>query len=232
MRLDKFLSHSTGMSRTESRRAIKSAAVSVNGATEKSVKRDVRESDSVFLGENPLTLPAPRYLMLHKPQGYVSATADGESPTVVDLLHAIPEHEKAGLSVAGRLDKDSTGLLLLSNDGLWIHRATSPRHEHAKVYVATLAETLTDEDAEAFAKGIDLKGESRPTRPARLVVLGDRQAEVTITEGRYHQIKRMFAARGNRVTALHRRQIGAIVLDPTLAPGVYRDLTSEEVASI
>jgi 16S rRNA pseudouridine516 synthase len=232
MRLDKFISHATGMSRTESRRAIKSAAVSVNGTAEKSAKREVSESDRISLDDKPLSLPTQRYLMLHKPAGCVSATTDSEAPTVIDLLDDVPKYEKAGISVAGRLDKDTTGLLLLSNDGQWVHRVTSPRHEHPKVYLATVSDPLTDEDVRAFAEGIHLKDESRPTRPAQLVLLGERQAEVTITEGRYHQIKRMLAARGNRVTALHRQQIGDIVLDPALAPGAYRDLTSEEVASI
>lgn len=231
MRLDKFISHATGLSRSDSRRAIKSAAVQVNGEIEKDARCEVSDQDRVTLGEEPLSLPSQRYLMLNKPAGYVSATTDSESPTVIDLLSAMREVEKTQLSVAGRLDKDTTGLVLLSNDGQWIHRVTSPRHEHSKVYLATLAEPVTDDDVQAFAEGIQLKGEDRPTRPARLEANTGTEVEVTITEGRYHQVKRMFAARGNKVLALHRRQIGAITLDDALAPGAYRDLTSEEISS-
>ncbi|MCW8193986.1 pseudouridine synthase [Proteobacteria bacterium 005FR1] len=231
MRLDKFISHATGLSRSESRRAIKSAAVQVNGELERSAQRELSDLDRVTLRDELLTLPSPRYLMLNKPAGYVSATTDSENPTVIDLLEGVREVEKAQLSVAGRLDKDTTGLVLLSSDGQWIHRVTSPRHEHFKVYIAGLAEAVSDDDVRAFAEGIQLKGETRPTRPARLDVVAERTAEVSVVEGRYHQVRRMFAARGNHVVSLHRREIGPIILDPALAPGDYRDLTAEEVSS-
>jgi 16S rRNA pseudouridine516 synthase len=231
MRLDKFISHATGFSRSESRRAIKAAAVQVNGEVERSAQRELSDRDQVVLGDEPLALPSLRYLMLNKPAGYVSATTDSENPTVIDLLEDVREVEKAGLSVAGRLDKDTTGLVLLSNDGQWIHRVTSPRHEHSKVYIATLAEAVSEDDVQAFAEGIQLKGEARPTRPAGLKIIGEKEVEVTVSEGRYHQVKRMFAALGNKVLSLHRRQMGAIILDSSLAPGDYRDLTAEEVSS-
>src|SRR5690606_9855264 len=162
-----------------------------------------------------------------KPAGYVCATTDSDHPTVLDL---IADRDSEGLSIAGRLDIDTTGLVLLSDDGQWLHRVTSPRHRHPKVYEGQLQEPLNQETIDSFAAGIMLHGESRATLPAQIQSTGDRLAEVTIQEGRYHQVKRMFAACGNHVVALHRRQIGGIELDPDLQPGDYRELSEAEVA--
>lgn len=231
MRLDKFISHATGLPRSASRRAIKAGEVTVNGNPASDAGREVSTKDRVLLRDEVQRLPGERYLMLHKPIGYVCATTDSEHPTVVDLLN-LSEPDNQGLSIAGRLDKDTTGLLLLSTDGQWIHRLTSPRHHHPKTYIATLEREVTAADQEAFARGILLRSESSPTRPATLRPLPDKQAEITISEGRYHQIKRMFAATGNRVLSLHRKQIGQIHLDEGLRPGQYRPLSEEEVDSV
>ncbi|MEX1032489.1 MAG: pseudouridine synthase [Cellvibrionaceae bacterium] len=232
MRLDKFISHTTGLSRSASRRAIKSAAIAINAQTVTDPQREVSDADAVALDGETLTLPGRRYLMLHKPAGYVCATSDSENPTVIDLLSNLSAAEIRGLSIAGRLDKDTTGLLLLSDDGQWIHRLTAPRHNHPKSYIATLERAVSEQDVEAFAQGLQLRSEKQPTRPAVLKPLPENRAEVTITEGRYHQIKRMFAATGNVVLSLHRVQVGDIVLDSALTPGQYRPLTQTEIESV
>lgn len=232
MRLDKFVSHTSHLSRTESRRAIKSSAVQINGEVVSNPKRDVSDADSVTLEGESLSLPGALYLMLHKPAGYICASTDGEHPTVIDLLADLSIAETSTLAIAGRLDKDTTGLLLLSNDGQWIHRVSSPRHEHPKTYIAELEREVSEADVVAFSEGILLRSETSPTRPAPLKALPQNRAEVILNEGRYHQVKRMFAATSNRVTALHRQRVGDIELDPGLAPGEYRRLTPAEVESV
>lgn len=227
MRLDKFVSHATGMPRDHARRAIRKKQVFVNELLVTDAARHITPAARVMLDGQVLQLAGPRYLMLHKPQGHVCATTDSDHPTVLDL---IADQDTEGLSIAGRLDIDTTGLVLLSDDGQWLHRITSPRHRHPKVYEAQLQEPLDQNTIDRFASGIMLHGESRATRPAQCRAVSDNLAEVTISEGRYHQVKRMFAACGNHVISLHRRQIGNILLDPQLQPGDYRDLSSEEVA--
>ena len=227
MRLDKFVSHATGMPRDHARRAIRKKLVQVDQMLVTDAARHIAATARVTLDGLPLQLAQPRYLMLFKPGGHVCATTDSDHPTVLDL---ITDRDSEGLSIAGRLDIDTTGLVLLSDDGQWLHRVTSPRHHHPKVYEAQLQEPLDQHTIDSFATGIMLHGESRATLPAQCQATGDSCAEVTIHEGRYHQVKRMFAACGNHVVALHRRQIGGIVLDPGLQPGDYRELTDAEVA--
>lgn len=228
MRLDKFLSHATRLSRTDARRAIKAGRVTLNDELARRSDQAVQPTNLVRLDGEPVTVPGFRYFMLHKPEGYICATFDNDHPTALDLL----DDEGHGLSIAGRLDKDTTGLVLLSDDGAWIHAVISPRRACAKTYHATLD---ADPDAtlvEKFSQGLMLRGEQRPTRPAELTLLGDRQAQITLTEGRYHQVKRMFAACGLHVEALHRTRIGDIVLDPELAAGEFRPLRPDEINGI
>lgn len=228
MRLDKYLSHATQMPRDHSKRAIRNKRVAVNGQMIKSASHHINETDAVSLDGQPLQLPKLRYLMLHKPAGYVCATEDADHPIVLDLLlNESPE----GLSVAGRLDIDTTGLVLLSDDGQWLHRVTSPRHLFSKVYIATLQNPVDDDTIAQFETGILLRGEDKPTAPALCKALAGNRAEVVLNEGRYHQVKRMFAACGNHVLALHRHQIGAVTLDEQLTPGAFRSLTEEEIES-
>lgn len=231
MRLDKFVSHCTGLSRSATRRAIKTGGIEVNGQP-RTPQYEVAEGDQVSLDGELLSLPAPQYWMLYKPSGVVCANQDSEHPTVLDLLTELDGHIKADLSVAGRLDKDTTGLVLLSDDGAWVHRLISPNYHQPKTYRAQLEREVSAADVDAFAQGLMLRSESRPTRPAELRPLPDRYADVVLSEGRYHQVKRMFAATGNRVLALHRLSVGKIILDPLLKPGEYRPLTAEEIASI
>lgn len=228
MRLDKFISHATGMPRDHSKRAVRQKRVSVNGEIVRNAALHIQDSDVIRLDEETLALPQPRYLMLHKPAGYVCATEDGEHPIVLDLL---TDMDTEGLAIAGRLDMDTTGLLLLSDDGQWLHRVSSPRHQHHKVYIATLHDEVDASTVARFAEGLMLRNEDKPTLPAHCTPLPDKRAEVVLQEGRYHQVKRMFAACGNQVLTLHRQQIGDVVLDTNLAPGACRPLTEEEIAS-
>jgi 16S rRNA pseudouridine516 synthase len=134
--------------------------------------------------------------------------------------------------VAGRLDIDTTGLVLLTDDGDWSHRITSPRHRCSKTYRAVLAEPLDESAVTRFAEGLLLRNEGKKTLPAELELLSPTEARLTLSEGRYHQVKRMFAALGNRVVALHRERIGAVALDAGLQPGQWRELTAQEIAAL
>lgn len=226
MRLDRFLSETTGMSRKEAVREIHKGDVLVDGEPVTKGAVHVSEQSEVVWNHNRLQLQGPTYLMLHKPTGCVCSNADDQHITVFAYLD---EPNPAKLHTAGRLDLETSGILLITSDGQWSHRVTSPRHECKKVYRVQVAETLRPKHAEKFAEGIMLRGEKEATKPAALEILSDHEALVTISEGRYHQVRRMFAAIGNRVTGLHREQIGGLKLDPALAPGEYRELTAEEV---
>jgi 16S rRNA pseudouridine516 synthase len=229
MRLDKYISQCTGLSRKGVRIALYGKRVQVDGVTTKSVSQALTGNEQVTLDGERLALPRARYLMLHKPAGTLSATQDSSQPCVLDLL---PPALADGLQIVGRLDKDTTGLLLLTDDGAWNHRITSPRRACAKVYDVTTADPIAPDVATQFADGILLNNESKPTLPATLEQLDERRARVTLQEGRYHQVKRMFAATGNRVVELHRLAVGGIVLDPELAPGDFRPLTEDEIARV
>ena len=226
MRLDKYLSNATDLSRAEVKRLIRKGLVAIDGEPVTSPAFAVAEHAEVELDGSVIATPGHRYFMLHKPTGYVSATKDSEHPTVLDLIF---ESRSEQLQIVGRLDIDASGLLLITDDGQWNHRITSPRHQCEKIYLAEVAEPLGDELVAKFAEGVWLDGEKRRTEPALLEILSKHSARLTITEGRYHQVKRMFAAAGNRVTALHRERIGHIELDPALEPGDYRPLTAEEI---
>ena len=229
VRLDRFLSHATGLSRSEVRKLLRSDAVCVDGAVIRDATRQVRAEQEITLDDQVLDWPGARYLMLHKPAGYVCTTGDAHHPPVTEL---IAEPWAEGLHSAGRLDVDTTGLVLLTNDGQWSHRLTSPRSQCSKSYVATLRDPLTDSLAARFARGMLLEGESRPTLPAHLEPLDTHTARVELQEGRYHQVKRMFAACGNHVEALHRESVGAITLDAELEPGEWRFLSEAEVEAV
>ncbi len=169
------------------------------------------------------------YLMLYKPAGILSATADPVHTTVMDLL---PAELTADLHIGGRLDRASTGLMLLTNDGQWSRRATDPDKRSPKVYRVTLANPIHPDTERVFAQGIHFPFENITTSPAQLQRLGERECRLTIYEGRYHQIKRMFGRFRNPVVAMHREAMGAIRLDPTLQPGQFRPLTDAEIASV
>lgn len=218
MRLDQFVSQATGMSRKDAQRCIRGKHIIVSGNIITKAATHITDSDEVLLDFEPIVLPGNIYLLLHKPAGVVSATEDASQPTVMDLIDHPHWHT---LHIVGRLDKDTTGLLLLTNDGDWSHRITSPHHHVAKTYLATLAEPLTSDAAEQLQNGILLNGEKQLTRPAEVEILADKRARLTIHEGKYHQVKRMFAAVDNRVLTLHRERIGPWQLPDELEAGAW-----------
>lgn len=230
MRLDKFLSQHLGISRALVLRELRGKRVTVDGEIIKQGSFQLLPQHEVRFDGNPLQqIIGLRYFMLHKPQGYVCSTDDPDHPTV---LYFMDEPVPDKLHAAGRLDIDTTGLVLMTDDGQWSHRITSPKHHCEKTYRVTLAEPLSGDAARQITEGVMLHGETLPTRPAVLEALSETEVRLTISEGRYHQVKRMFAATGNRVATLHRESIGAIVLDENLQPGEYRPLTREEIDSI
>ncbi|MEG9489882.1 16S rRNA pseudouridine(516) synthase RsuA [Mannheimia indoligenes] len=229
MRLDKFIAENTGLTRSQAAKVLKSGEVTVNGKIEKSGAAKISQDDEICYQGEPLEwVEEGQYFMLYKPQGYICSNDDGEYPTVFQFFD-YPLMTK--LHTAGRLDVDTTGLVLLTDDGKWSHRITSPKHHCEKTYLVTLADPVEDFYAEKLAEGILLRGEKDPTLPAQLEILDDYNVNLTISEGRYHQVKRMFAALGNKVEALHRWRIGDVVLDETLAEGEFRPLTQTEIES-
>lgn len=227
MRLDYYLAHAANLSRKEARRIIHRGRVQVGGKVETKISATVSADSDITFDDQPLVLDqGHRYFMLHKPAGVVSATEDGLHETVLEL---IPHELRRNLHPVGRLDRDTTGLLLLTTDGQWSHRISSPRSGCAKVYRANLAEPLTPEAKAQLEAGVELRGESDFTRPSQVEQLDAQTIRLTLTEGRYHQVKRMLAAVGNHVTALHREKIGPVHLDDHLDPGAYRALTQTEI---
>lgn len=229
MRLDKYLAQATGMSRKEVKKQLHAGWVLVNDQPERDSGRHINSDDKVELDGQLLSEPRPRFLMLHKPVGYICSNDDPVHATALTLID-LPASEK--LLIAGRLDLDTSGLLLLTDDGQWTHRITSPKHKLPKRYRAWLAEPLQTNAETLLQRGIMLKSETQRTKPAQLERISDTEVLITLTEGRYHQVKRMFAALDNRVVALHREQIGEITLDTSLEPGEYRELTQAEIDSV
>lgn len=228
-RLDKFLSEYTGLSRSQATKALRQNLVKVNQQLVKDGALKVSPEDVVeFDGETLEWVSGNQYFLLYKPEGYVCSHDDGEYPTVYQFFD-YPLSSR--LHTAGRLDVDTTGLVLLTDDGQWSHRITSPKYHCKKTYLVTLADPVEDFYLEQCAQGILLRGEKQPTKPAQIEIIDDYNLNLTIVEGKYHQVKRMFAALGNKVIALHRWRIGQIILDPQLEEGQYRALTDAEVQS-
>jgi 16S rRNA pseudouridine516 synthase len=226
MRLDRFLTRRGTHSCKEVARLLADGRVLVDEAVETSGLRRITRFSRVTLDGEVLQEQEAVYLMLHKPAGYLSATTDPQHPTVMELIdHPL----KAELHLAGRLDRASTGLLLLTNDGRWSKLVTEPVEEISKVYRVTTRDEIAPETADIFAAGIYFAYEDLTTRPALLEIVSGREALLTIHEGRYHQVKRMFHAVGNQVLGLHRESIGPLVLDD-LPAGKFRHLCAEEVA--
>ncbi|MGH8493767.1 MAG: pseudouridine synthase [Moraxellaceae bacterium] len=227
MRLDKFVASNTAYSRSEVRQLARAGRLQVNGLPVKDPGLALKPTDTVLLDGALLRARGPRYFMLHKPAGVVSATEDGGHRTVLDLLIGESRDE---LHVAGRLDIDTTGLVLITDDGQWSHRIKAPG-QHEKRYRVHTARPIAPDAVQQFAQGLLLRGEEdQPTRPARLQILAPCEALVWLQEGRYHQVKRMFAAVGNHVETLHREAVSGIELDASLPEGGFRPLTPEEIA--
>lgn len=230
MRIDRLLSNLPRFNRQHSRLLLAAGRVRIDGQICRDSRFDVRAFHCVELDDEVLQAGKPaRYFMLHKPVGVVSATAHPEHRTVLDLLDEPDKHE---LHLAGRLDLNTSGLLIITNDGLWSRRATEPDGSHAKVYRVETEQDIDPACIEAFAQGLYFAYEDLVTRPALLEIEAARHARLTLHEGRYHQIKRMFGHFQNKVVGLHRESSGAIHLDPTLPPGTYRPLTQAEIASV
>lgn len=226
MRLDKFITSVTDLSRSDAKRAIKEGDVSVEGKPVRDPQFDVAATAEVVLAGRRLRTATPRYFMLNKPEGYICAARDRRHSTVLDLLD---EDNLAALHIAGRLDIDTTGLVLLTDDGQWSHRVTTPKSDCQKIYWLQTAEPIDPAAVQQFARGLFLHSEKQRLLPARLDILDDHTARLAISEGKYHQVKRMFGAIGNAVVKLHREAIGGVSLDPDLAAGEYRPLTPAEV---
>lgn len=227
MRLDQWLSKALGISRADAKRTIKHQHLTdADGKLLDKPNFHIDENQHLLLNDELICLPKTAYWLLHKPQNTVCSHDDDGYPSVLRLLpHS---HEK--LIFAGRLDADTTGLLLVSNDGQWCHRVSHPKHEHKKTYRVELAETLSEQNIKQLEQGVLLHGEDKVTLPSQIEKLDDTLYRITITEGKYHQVKRMFAAVGNKVLALHREAIGSLVLNSdTLAEGEYRALSQQEI---
>lgn len=228
MRLDKFLSLTGCGTRSEVKKLLKTGQVTVNGVPVKKPEGKIdTEKDQICYGGKQLLWKPFTALMFHKPAGCITATTDRSQRTVMDYI----EHErKAELFPVGRLDIDTEGLLFLMNDGDLAHRMLSPRHHVEKTYFVRTEGKVTEEDAASFAEGIEI-GEGEITLPAKLKILRSdevSESELTICEGKFHQVKRMFAARGKQVVYLKRISMAGFLLDESLLPGQWRELTEEE----
>ena len=228
MRMDKLLAAAEGLSRAQAKRLLASGAVTADGRVVRSGAEKVDpQAQSIRVGGRPVQYRAHTYLVMNKPLGVVSSTDDPESRTVLELVP--PELAAKGLFPVGRLDKYSEGMLLLSDDGDFAHRVLAPRSHLPKVYDVTLDAPIIDEALVArFAEGVSLGGGERSS-PAILEPLAPDRARVTVFEGIYHQVRRMFDRNGAHVTRLFRVQIGGLPLDPALEPGQVRALSEEEL---
>lgn len=230
MRIDKLLADSGYGSRKEVKKLLKSGLVQVDNESVKDAKHQVdAKTQTVTVGEEIVDYREQVYLMLNKPQDVITATEDTMHETVLDLLDE--EWHTYKLFPVGRLDKDTEGLLLLTTDGAFSHRLMSPRRHVSKRYLATIDGVVTEEDIQAFAMGVELD-DGYVTKAAKLNILdagAQSTIELTITEGKFHQVKRMFKARGKTVLTLKRKAIGKLELDASLALGEYRELTLAEL---
>lgn len=232
LRLDKYLADMGTGTRSEIKIWIRKGRVTVNNTTVKKPEQKVSvRSDEICLDGTRIGYIENVYYMLHKPVGVVSATIDNVSRTVLDLIE---DKQGKDLFPVGRLDKDTEGLLLITNDGALAHKLLSPKKHVDKVYFARVKGKVTEEDAKAFETGVDI-GEDNPTLPAVLeIIKSDEISEIklTIQEGKFHQVKRMLEAVGKEVTYLKRLSMGSLVLDESLAPGQYRELTEDEINNL
>lgn len=234
MRLDKYLAEMGVGTRQEVKKQIRQGKAAVNGTVVKAADTKIDEtSDEVTICGRNISYVSYEYYMLNKPAGVVSATEDRRDTTVIDL---IKEKKRKDLFPVGRLDKDTEGLLLITNDGDLAHRLLAPKKHVDKVYYAKIDGMVTEEDVNRFAEGIDIGAEEEEmTRPAKLDIMRsaeESEIRLTIHEGKFHQVKRMFLAVGKEVTYLKRERMGTLCLDENLKPGEYRLLTEEEIENV
>ncbi len=225
MRLDKMVADCAAVTRSEARKLIKSGEVCVNGIPKTDIAVHVSEDDALTVNGTAYTYKKYIYLMLNKPQGYISATTDKSLKTVMDLID--PSYRRCKLFPAGRLDIDTTGFLLITNDGELAHRLLAPNKKTGKTYIVTSRLPVTEKMLALFESGVDI-GEC-VTSPARVERISPCETRLTIYEGKFHQIKRMFAVVGNEVTALRRIAYGSLYIDDKLKEGEYRALREDEI---
>lgn len=231
-RLDRFIGQNLAISRRDVRMMLAQKRVKVNDEVASDIGLIVDKFSKIIIDDILIQEYTPRYIMLHKPVGVVCATIDDKHKTVLDLLPQALFPEKDDLHLVGRLDLNTSGLVLITNDSQWSQKLTHPEHKVEKHYIVTLQNPLTEGYVDAFKQGMYFEYEDITTQPAQLVVVSENIAKVVLTEGRYHQIKRMFGRFRNPVVGLHREQIGTLKLDSLLAPGMFRELTSCEVDDI
>ena len=230
MQLDRYLSKFAGLSRKSILRLLHLGQIQVDNTVTYSRTHEVNDFSLVHIESELLSLHKPaRYFMMNKPAGILSATKDSQHTTAIEL---ISEENHSDLHIAGRLDRATTGLLILTNDGKWSRQLTEPVQKVPKVYLVETAHAISPQTADIFHQGIYFKYENITTSPALIEIMNPTTCRLTIYEGRYHQVKRMFAAVGNRVIALHRESMGEIVLDQSLAVGEFRALSQQEIDSI
>ena len=229
MRLDRFLANRDHTGRRRALQQLAERRVRVNGLVVTDGLHEINAFTRVELDDILLQDRQAHYLMLHKPVGCASATKDPQHRTVLDLIDLPCKHE---LHIAGRLDFNTSGLMLLTNNGQWSRRITEPGEQKDKVYLVDTEDPIHPDAVTVFAQGIYFRFENLTTLPARLDVLTPTRARLTLHEGRYHQVKRMFGYFNNKVIALHRERMDAITLDTQLQPGDYRPLTPPEVESV
>lgn len=232
VRLDKFLADAGAGTRSQVKGFLKKGLVTVNGEPARKPEQKISpETDLIVFQGTALSYTEFYYYMLNKPSGYVSATDDNTAPTVLSLLKGAPGKD---LFPVGRLDKDTEGLLLITNDGALAHRLLSPRHHVDKTYFVRADGAVTEDDCSRLEAGVDI-GEDRLTLPAKAALLSSgpvSEVELTIHEGKFHQVKRMFQTVGKPVLYLRRLSMGSLTLDETLPPGQYRPLREEEIAAL
>lgn len=243
-RLDRFISHHIQIPKKQVRLLLAQGRVLVDGAIARDIDLQIDQFSHIICDGLVLQQRQARYIMLNKPVGVVCATKDDKHRTVIDLLRETVDYPPNGiqpnsnqvhcddLHIVGRLDLNTSGLVLLTNDGQWSKRIMSPEHKVDKVYLVTLKNPIDEDYIQAFADGFYFAFEGITTLPAKLQILSRHCALVTLQEGRYHQIKRMFGRFRNPVVALHRLSVGELRLDDTLLPGQSRQLTVDEVTSV
>ncbi|WP_394203282.1 pseudouridine synthase [Marinagarivorans algicola] len=228
-RLDRFVSLHTDIAKNSIRLLIAQKKITINGLLAHSANQTITPFDQVNVTGKMLPHKTARYVVLHKPKGVVSATRDDKNQTVLDIIQ---HPHKDELHIAGRLDFNTTGLMLLSNDGFWTRHLSLPELCIQKHYLVTTADPITEQYRTQFLAGIDFNFEGITTKPAVLTIINSHQAELALTEGRYHQVKRMFGFFNNTVTQLHRFAIGPLHLPANLAPGNYAELTQQQAYSM
>jgi len=227
MRLDKFICQGTELSKADVTEQLLAGYVSVNGEIKTDGSTQVHENNTITLNGKVLTPRAFRYIMLHKPPGTICSNVDEHYPSVFNYVDIEYPYD---LHIVGRLDADTTGLVLITDDGRWSYGVTHPDKHCPKVYRVGLSRPIAWDVAEKFKTGIALQGEAQLTLPASLTELSPQEVLLTITQGKFHQVKRMFAAVGNRVVSLHRESIGSVQLN--IAEGHWRHLTETEVQTL